>query len=162
MSQLEEGFISINKSEVQLQELCESVTADLRFLMKNGKQINHQNNSGLRSFFTDKRILKNLLFNLLSNALKYSHADSQVDCFLDIRDKQLEFKIKDYGIGIPVEDQKFLFQRFFRASNVENMEGTGLGLHIVSRYVKMLNGTISFSKHRRKGFLLYSSFTLLN
>jgi len=60
-------------------------------------------------------------------------------------------EIIDQGIGIPESEQKFLFERFFRASNVENIQGTGLGLNIVKRYVALLNGTIDFESRENKG-----------
>ena len=63
----------------------------------------------------------------------------------------IEFSISDNGIGIPDEDQKHLFDRFFRASNVINIEGTGLGLNIVKKYVEILNGEISFASKLYEG-----------
>jgi signal transduction histidine kinase len=65
-------------------------------------------------------------------------------------------QISDQGIGIPKSDQVHLFERFFRATNVTNIQGTGLGLHIVGRYVDLLNGTIQYSSELEKG----SSFTI--
>jgi signal transduction histidine kinase len=63
---------------------------------------------------------------------------------LTVNEKVLDFSVSDEGIGIPDEDQKHLFDRFFRASNVTNIEGTGLGLNIVKKYLEMLDGEISF------------------
>ena len=63
----------------------------------------------------------------------------------------LNISIKDEGLGIPESDQKYLFERFFRASNVSNIQGTGLGLTIVKRYVELLNGTLTFSSEHNKG-----------
>ena len=64
--------------------------------------------------------------------------------------------IKDNGIGIPVEEQKHIFTKFFRARNTSNIQGTGLGLNIVQRYVELLGGTISFASFPEQG----STFTL--
>jgi signal transduction histidine kinase len=63
----------------------------------------------------------------------------------------MKFSIRDEGIGIPMEDQRHMFERFFRASNAGNIQGTGLGLNIVKRYVELLNGTISFASEYKKG-----------
>ena len=68
----------------------------------------------------------------------------------------LILSVKDQGMGIPKEDQKHLFTRFYRAHNVENIKGTGLGLYIVKRYVDLLGGSITFESHLGKG----SSFTI--
>jgi len=61
------------------------------------------------------------------------------------------FDVRDEGIGIPHEDQKHMFDRFFRASNSGNVQGTGLGLNIVKRYIDLLGGSISFSSEHGKG-----------
>ena len=66
-------------------------------------------------------------------------------------DSDVLFSVKDYGLGIPKVDHKKLFTRFFRSSNVENIQGTGLGLSIVLQYVNYLKGTIKFSSEVGKG-----------
>ena len=91
---------------------------------------------------TDKNILKNILFNLTSNAIKYSGGESEVRLKIWKEDDYHVFQITDQGIGIPNLEQKHLFQRFFRASNAENIQGTGLGLNIVKKYLELLNGRI--------------------
>ena len=82
------------------------------------------------------------MFNLLSNAIKYSEKD--VECILKKEDTSVVIQICDRGIGIPLEDQEHIFSRFFRAQNVENIQGTGLGLNIVKRYLELLGGDINF------------------
>jgi signal transduction histidine kinase len=72
----------------------------------------------------------------------------------------LTFHIRDEGIGIPKEDHKHLFDRFFRASNAGNIQGTGLGLNIVKRYVDLLNGSITFSSEYEKGSTFIVSIPL--
>jgi signal transduction histidine kinase len=112
---------------------------------------------GLKQIHSDVRILRNILFNLISNASKYSEVNKpiKVEGFLD--GKSVGFAIRDEGIGIPFEDQKHMFDRFFRASNAGNVQGTGLGLNIVKRYVELLEGSISFSSEYGKG----SVFTVI-
>lgn len=99
----------------------------------------------------DKQILKNIIYNLLSNACKYSDAGKQIFCRLLVMDNILHIEIEDQGIGIPEEDQQHLFERFFRANNVENIQGTGLGLNIVKQYLGLLDGNISFSSRPGQG-----------
>jgi signal transduction histidine kinase len=81
---------------------------------------------------------------LFSNAIKYSEQDKSIyfEFFMD--DKMLHFSIRDEGIGIPAEEHEYLFTRFFRAHNVENIQGTGLGLNIVKRYLELMEGIIQF------------------
>jgi signal transduction histidine kinase len=105
---------------------------------------------------TDKKVLRNILYNLLSNALKYS--DKDVFVKLDLTSAtSFQIAVRDQGIGIPLEDQKHLFERFFRANNAMNISGTGLGLNIVKRYLDLLGGTIDFISAPEVG----TTFTVL-
>jgi signal transduction histidine kinase len=70
--------------------------------------------------------------------------------------------VKDLGIGIPKEDQKHLFDRFFRASNAGNIQGTGLGLNIVKRYVDLLSGEITFTSEYGKGTTFHVSIPIIH
>lgn len=93
---------------------------------------------------TDGLLLKNTMLNMLSNAVKYSYDDGEIIVGLSNQKKGIQISIQDFGMGIPEKDQKNLFTRFFRAGNVTNIEGTGLGLNIVLRYLDLLKGDISF------------------
>ncbi|MFB2769957.1 ATP-binding protein [Pelatocladus sp. BLCC-F211] len=92
---------------------------------------------------SDENLLRHILGNLLSNAIKYSHPDSIVYFELRFKNKAVIFKIKDEGIGIPLEDQKQLFQPFYRANNVGSIPGTGLGLAIVKKCLEAHGGDIT-------------------
>ena len=105
----------------------------------------------------DRQFSKNILINLLSNAIKYSPNGKQIEVIISKQDKQLRMDIKDDGMGIPSVDQKHLFNRFFRAHNVTNIPGTGLGLNLVQKYVEIMNGNISFVSEEGNG----STFTVI-
>ncbi|MBA4058756.1 MAG: PAS domain-containing sensor histidine kinase, partial [Marivirga sp.] len=92
-----------------------------------------------------------IMFNLISNASKYSDANKNIYLSCTKKGSNILFTVKDEGIGIPIEDQKHLFDRFFRASNAGNIHGTGLGLNIVKRYIELLNGEITFTSEYGKG-----------
>ena len=94
--------------------------------------------------FTDELLMKNILFNLTSNAIKYSGENSIISIISQNLNDELLLTVKDQGIGIPDKDQVHLFERFFRAKNATNIQGTGLGLNIVKKYVNSMNGTIEF------------------
>jgi signal transduction histidine kinase len=98
---------------------------------------------GVSEMLCDESLLRHILSNLLSNAIKYSLADTTVRFQLIGQEKTVIFQIQDEGIGIPEEEQKRLFQPFYRASNVSKIPGTGLGLAIVKKCVETLNGEIS-------------------
>jgi signal transduction histidine kinase len=106
---------------------------------------------------TDSRILRNIMFNLISNASKYSEPGKSIDIICEQTKGEVLFKIQDHGIGIPREDQKHLFDRFYRASNAGQIQGTGLGLNIVKRYVELLGGEISFKSDYGQGSTFYVS-----
>ncbi|OBQ32406.1 MAG: hypothetical protein AN487_22430, partial [Anabaena sp. CRKS33] len=99
----------------------------------------------------DPKIIRQILTNLLTNAMKYSPGNSQVNFSLNITDKQIIFIIQDYGIGIPKEDQVNLFASFYRGSNVGSISGTGLGLAIVKKCVEQHQGEITLESKPNKG-----------
>lgn len=148
VGKLESGKIEINPSSLALNEFIEDLLLDLRSYESATQHINFLINQDVL-WTSDFSILRKILINGLSNALKFS----QKDVLLDIvaSRNQLIIKIKDQGIGISVEDQKHLFERFFRGSNATVIPGTGLGLHLIDRYVKLLNGSLEIISEIDKG-----------
>lgn len=157
LSKLEEGKVKVQISPVAVSELCEEIVSELQGIMKPGQTIAKCIEGDERIIHTESRILKNTLFNLISNAIKYSGEDCTIHCRITYQDQHIQFEVRDEGIGIPESEQQYLFERFFRASNVETIQGTGLGLNIVKRYVDLLKGSISFVSTEGKG----STFTLI-
>ena len=98
-----------------------------------------------------KVLFKNILINLLSNAAKFSGENKPIFIITHVGDGLLKFTIKDEGIGISKKDQEHLSEIFFRAANAMNIPGTGLGLHIVAKYVEMMNGGIEIKSELNKG-----------
>jgi signal transduction histidine kinase len=127
------------------------VIEEMRPIAKAGQRLLFQGLSSQELIFVDKRIMKNILINMISNAIKYSNDNTSIDISLKKQANTLSIDVKDHGIGIPLEDQPHIFERFYRANNSGNMPGTGLGLSIVKKYVEILNGDISFSSIPNKG-----------
>jgi len=142
LSKIEEGRIELTKIEVNLNALCDLVHDEVKGLLKKNQKIIHQHKEGLH-LVSDNRILKNILFNLVSNAIKYSDEGDTIICRTSKKGDRTLIEVEDEGIGIPENEQKYMFERFFRASNVETIQGTGLGLTIVKRYTELLGGNIS-------------------
>lgn len=142
ISKLEEGKIPVHPENFNVAEFFESIIAEMKLVAKTGQAIVYQH-SGIAKVFLDKKILKNILFNLISNAVKFSEENKkiQVESYAD--NNLFSFKINDQGIGISNEDKKHLFERFFRGQNATNIQGTGLGLNIVSKYLEVLKGEIT-------------------
>ncbi|MBT1703754.1 PAS domain-containing sensor histidine kinase [Chryseosolibacter indicus] len=156
LGKLEEGVIDINKALIDIPQFIESIREELIPTFKPGQKFEVQYESPINDINSDVRILRNILFNLVSNASKYSDQDKTILLKCRSENRNFIFEIIDEGIGIPLQDQKHMFERFFRASNAGNVQGTGLGLNIVKRYIDLLGGIISFSSEYGKG----STFTV--
>jgi len=141
LGKLEEGKVTVHISSFAVKDFIEDIIEEMKAIQKDGQEI-YFNYEGGESFITDKRLLKNILINLLSNALKFSKANSNVWIHTKNNNRHLEIEIRDEGVGIPEEDQHHLFATFFRGKNVTNIEGTGLGLPIVKRYIDLLDGSV--------------------
>jgi len=153
---LESDNVSISLNEFDLADFCGEVAIEMQLLTKPGQQIRYQHFGGQGKVLLDQQILRNCLHNLLSNAIKYSEDNSLINFHTTINDFDCYISIQDYGIGIPKSDQVRLFNAFFRAANTGNVQGTGLGLNIVSRYVALMQGTINFKSEVGQG----TKFTL--
>lgn len=106
---------------------------------------------------TDSKLLVQIFTNLISNANKYSPDGSQIVFKVFKKGNEVLFQISDNGYGIPKAEQKNIFKKFFRASNVllEHPEGTGLGLYIIKSLVELLGGKIWFESEENKGTTFY-------
>jgi two-component system sensor kinase FixL len=151
LSRLEEGKIQCQLVACDLSDFCQEILDEVGPLLKPGQTLDYNPPQNNTIIWIDKKILKNILYNLLSNAIKYSAEGQAIECRMSITEQELRITIRDYGIGIPEEEQQHLFTRFFRAHNVENIQGTGLGLNIVKRYLDLLDGNISFESATGKG-----------
>ena len=121
LSKLDENKVSVEPETIDLNTFCAQIFDEIRGLFKPGQTVRHRH-EGPGQIRTDKKILRNLLFNLLTNAIKYSPENSVIDCTTRYNKQALQLEIRDQGIGIPLQDQPHVFDNFFRASNVENIE----------------------------------------
>jgi len=153
LEKTESNKITLQTSCFDLQDFLKEIIAELKLLTKKKQKIKSIPNNGATLVNLDKNLLKNCIVNLVSNAIKYSGEETEIELFTSINASTITINIKDNGIGIPEEDHEHLFEAFFRAHNTGNIPGTGLGLHIVSRYVSLMNGSISFKSAVNKGTL---------
>lgn len=156
LGKLEEGKTEITKESIAINFFFAEIQEEINPILKEGQQLIIKNHLDHQHITTDKRILRNILFNLLTNASKYSVEHKKIQLICKKHHHELVLEIRDEGIGIPVTEQKYLFDRFFRASNVTNIQGTGLGLNIVKRYLDLLQGKIHYTSEEGKG----STFTI--
>jgi signal transduction histidine kinase len=151
ISRIEEGKIYNVPTTFDLVAFTKEVIDEMQGFLKIGQKIHYQCQGNVVTVTLDKQLLKNILLNLLSNASKYSGEGKNIYLTTVLADGQLKITVQDEGIGIPEADQAHLFTPFFRAQNVTNIQGTGLGLNIVKRYIEIMNGTLSYSSELEKG-----------
>ncbi|MBC8156446.1 MAG: HAMP domain-containing histidine kinase, partial [Bacteroidetes bacterium] len=150
VGKVEEGKVEAHPAEVDVARLVSETVADLQGTLK-PDQVVKAYLSCLAPAWLDPSLLRKILVNLLSNAVKYSGAGSTITVRGTCAEGQLTLSVQDQGVGIPKEDQEHLFERFFRAKNVTYIAGTGLGLHIVGRYVELMGGQVSLQSGLNQG-----------
>jgi signal transduction histidine kinase len=150
LGKIEEGKVEVKSELFDVSEFINSITNEMNVLLKPGQEIKYEH-SGNSSTYTDSSLLKHVLINLISNAIKFSPEKATILISGKVNNENTTIKITDQGMGIPMADQIHLFERFFRATNATNIQGTGLGLHIVGRYIEILSGSISYESELEKG-----------
>lgn len=150
ISKLEEGKVESEFISFDLVDFIKELLHELKALCKKNQIIDFQY-QGKSNVILDKKMIKHILFNLVSNAIKFSNEGSEIKIRLENINSHIDLEIEDQGIGISKSDQKYLFQRFFRARNASNIQGTGLGLNIVASYIDLMGGEISFDSEENKG-----------
>jgi PAS domain S-box-containing protein len=155
LDKIDSGVVTLNKQSIDLSKLLEECLEETAGLKKAKQQIEIQN--GLEQIESDPFLLKSILINLISNGLKYSGDQGLVTVSTLMVKDEFQICVNDNGMGIPHAELQNLFTRFFRASNAQEIKGTGLGLHIVSRHVDMLGGRITCESEEGVGtqFCIY-------
>jgi signal transduction histidine kinase len=157
LGRLEEGYIQPKPETFDLTACIEEVHQEIRNLFKTGQTFGYVH-TGDTGVSLDRGLLKHILINLVSNAIKYSPEHARIAVESSVDDNGIRITIRDQGIGIPAAEQKHLFGRFFRASNATNIQGTGLGLYIVQRYAEMMGGKVGFSSEPEVGSAFWVQF----
>lgn len=147
---LQEGKVLVNKVPFSIKKMSEEILSEIAGLKKTGQEIVYTH-IGEEGVFSDTQINRNIILNLLSNAIKFTDEDKMITMVTQNLTDQFIIEVTDEGIGIPPEEQRNMFTRFFRARNVTNIQGTGLGLSIVFKYIEILDGTIGFKSELNKG-----------
>jgi signal transduction histidine kinase len=161
VSQIESGKLPQKKEEFSLEDLTLEIIKEFSSLaQKNGVQINHSFGAKLPLISANKYQIRQVIENLLDNAIRYSREKGVVEIKIERKGKKVYFEVKDNGVGIPKEEQKYIFQKFFRAKNIKRYQtiGTGLGLYISKALVERSGGKIGFFSQEGKGSTFW--FTL--
>ncbi|MCB0399844.1 MAG: PAS domain S-box protein [Winogradskyella sp.] len=154
IERLETGTYNYSFSDFRLSKVINEVVYNSNMLLKEGQRINYPNDIDGISMYQDERIIEIILSNVLQNAVKYSGENSSIDVRIHQNENDTIFEIEDYGIGIPKKDIENIFTRYYRAENVLNLQGTGIGLNIVKTHIENLGGSIKIDSVENKGTLV--------
>jgi|TARA_R110000823_G_scaffold315579_1_gene448480 PAS domain S-box-containing protein len=156
IERLESGKATYKFDVFPLSKVVNEVIYNANMLLKDGQRINYPQNIDDILVNFDEKILELSLTNLINNAIKYSPAHTVIDVVVIPQKDSLSIKIIDEGMGIPEKEQKYIFNRYFRAENALLDQGTGIGLNIVKSHLESLGGKITFESEQSKG----STFTI--
>lgn len=146
------GGLGYTPAPFSLVDLCQSVVDDLMMIaVTSGKHIEQTVDPALANFTGDERLIRLIITNIVSNAVKYSPEGGVIDFSAERSGEQVVITVRDRGIGISEEDQLHCFEPFRRAQNVLSIQGTGLGLSIVKRCVDLQQGSISLESKLGQG-----------
>jgi signal transduction histidine kinase len=154
VSQIESQKLPQKKEKFSLEDLTiETINEFSSLAQKNGIKINYSFGEKIPLVFANKHQIKQVIENLLDNAIRYSKENGFIEIKIERKDKKVYFEVKDNGVGIPKEEQKYIFQKFFRAKNIKRYQtlGTGLGLYISKALVERSGGKIGFFSQEDKG-----------
>ena len=160
LSKLEEGKVVPMLEQFNLISFSKRLAKEINMALKKGQTISVTSNNEELYIYLDVKLLRHILNNLLSNASKYSPEATQIDFKILQNQENVLLQITDQGMGIPEEEQKYLFNRFFRADNAPNIEGTGLGLNIAKNYTELMGGNIGFKSQLNRGTTFWVEFPI--
>ncbi|WP_435412717.1 PAS domain S-box protein [Psychroserpens mesophilus] len=151
LEKLETGKLNYRFSNFKLSKVIDEVIYNANMLLKEGQYIKYPDNIDDLSLYQDEKTIVLILSNLINNAIMYSPEQSEIIINVQQNKDKTTIQVKDNGIGIPLKDQKNIFERYFRAENVSNTQGTGIGLNITKNHLENLDGTICFESEEGKG-----------
>ena len=151
VEKLDKGKYNYKFNTFKVSKVVNEVIYNANMLLKEGQHINYPDNIDELSLHQDEKIIELALSNLVHNAIKYSEENSVIEIDIAQTKESTIFKVKDNGIGIPIKDQKNIFNRYFRAENALLTEGTGIGLNIAKDHIMNLKGEIYFESTEHKG-----------
>ncbi len=154
VSRIEQKKFPLKKESFIMTNLVKEVIKRVEiFARASNVEIKSETKDNLPEIFGDPSQLKLVVENLLDNAVRYIKGRGRVKVKVEKQNKNIYFEVKDNGVGIPKEDQKYIFQRFFRSANVmrHQTEGSGLGLYIAKSIIEKSGGKIGFNSQENKG-----------
>ena len=151
LNKSERGKLRYTPENIDLSNMVESLIREMQFIAKDKCELMLNIINPGKIVCVDEKLLHIVLTNVIGNAIKYSPNGKLVQIEMNLLDEQVNFTIKDNGIGIPEKDKELLFTPFYRSANVGTISGTGLGLSIVKDAIALQNGSISFQSCDNEG-----------
>lgn len=148
--ELDNDKIICNAEEFNLRDLILDIIDESKFAYNEKVEVLYKHEGFNTNIISDRTIIKNIIENLVTNAIKYSNKKT-VEINSCLMGDKIILNVKDNGIGIPFKEQSHIFRRFYKASNANGSNGTGVGLSIVKKYVDKLNGHIQLISEVGKG-----------
>jgi len=161
VSRIETGQLPLRNEEFSLVDLTKKMVMKFKIYSEaTNVVIKLKAEKNMSNVFADPFWIEQTIQNLLDNAIRYSHKGDTVEIKIKPDSKKLIFTIKDTGVGIPKQEQKFIFQKFFRSKNAlkYQTQGSGLGLHIIRNVLNLMKGKIWFTSKENEGTTFH--FTL--
>ncbi|MFN8375578.1 MAG: PAS domain S-box protein [Anaerolineae bacterium] len=143
LARIQAGRVEFNPLLADLHLLCQDIVDEFEGQPQHHGRVHYSGSLFPVDLPYDSRLMRQIISNLISNALKYSPAEKPIFITLTQDDTHVTLQVRDEGIGIPTADLKRLFEPFHRATNVGTISGTGLGLSITKQAVEMHHGTIT-------------------
>ena len=162
IERLESGAGQYKYTSFSLKRLINEVVYNANITLKNGQEIIYPQEISDVLLYQDEKILELILTNLLSNSIKYSPEDTNITLEVKTSKETVYFKVRDEGIGIPEQDKKHIFERYFRAENAVLNQGTGIGLNIAKTHLENLGGHIYFTSKEDAGTEFFVEIPILN
>jgi len=158
VSKIEQGTFPLVKKEIELSSIIEELISRYKvFAEASNIKLNFYLGEKTTKVFSDPSLLKLVMENLIDNAVRYTPGPGKIDIHLTKKENSLLFRIQDSGVGIPESEQKYIFQKFYRAENAlkRRTRGSGLGLYVCKSAIEKLGGKIWFQSKENKGTTFY-------
>ena len=143
LTRAEAGKLEFNPQSIDLEKFCTGLVDNVKFNTQAQQHILVEKKGECAIAYLDESLLRAMLMSLLTNAIKYSPPESEIHLIITGQEGYTQFQIADQGIGIPLTDQKQLFESFHRGENAKSIAGTGLGLAVVKKCLELHGGDIS-------------------
>lgn len=143
INRTEAGELELKTAPLNLENFLQYIVGEMQIIMGEKHQISLVHQGNCSNVIMDQRLLWHIFYNLLSNAIKYSPQGGKVQVELICEDTGVICSIQDYGIGIPADEQKLIFEPFHRGNNIDNIPGTGMGLSVAKKFVDLHGGNIT-------------------